>query len=70
MPTTRDRGPGEVWGQSPDLHGDVDEPTKQASSDVEPRYPDYLMEFPLDIPPEIAARWKRFFDLREDILID
>ena len=70
MPTTRDRGPGEVWGQSPDLPGDVDEPTKQASSDVEPRYPDYLMEFPPDIPPEVAARWKRFFDLREDILID
>lgn len=56
MPTTRDRGPGEVWGQLPDLPGDVDEPTKQAPSDVASRYPDYLMEFPPDIPPEVAAR--------------
>lgn len=36
----------------------------------EQRYPDYLMEFPPSIPPEVAQRWQRFFDLREDILID
>ena len=34
------------------------------------RYPDYLMDFPPDLSPEQARRWQRFFDLREDILLD
>lgn len=44
-------------------------PTEPHEGD-EQRYPDYLMEFPPSIPPEVAQRWQRFFDLREDILID
>lgn len=28
------------------------------------------MDFPPSITPEQAARWRRFFDLREDILLD
>lgn len=34
------------------------------------RYPDYLMDFPPDLSPEQVRRWRRFFDLREDILLD
>ena len=34
------------------------------------RQPDYLMDFPPDLPPEQVRRWQRFFDLREDILLD
>lgn len=36
----------------------------------EQRYPDYLMDFPPDLSPEQVQRWRRFFDLREDILLD
>ena len=28
------------------------------------------MDFPPDLSPEQARRWQRFFDLREDILLD
>ncbi|RAX23606.1 MULTISPECIES: site-specific integrase [Actinomyces] len=34
------------------------------------RYPDYLMDFPPGIGPDTAQRWQRFFELREDILLD
>ena len=34
------------------------------------RYPDYLMDFPPNLAPEQVRRWRRFFDLREDILLD
>ncbi|MGK2348592.1 site-specific integrase [Actinomyces sp. W5033] len=40
-----------------------------APTDVR-RYPDYLMDFPPDIDPDTAQRWQRFFELREDILLD
>jgi phage integrase, N-terminal SAM-like domain len=36
----------------------------------EQRYPDYLMDFPPDLPPEQVQHWQRFFNLREDILLD
>jgi len=36
----------------------------------ERRYPDYLMDFPPDLDPAQARQWQRFFDLREDILLD
>ena len=36
----------------------------------EQRYPDYLMDFPPDLSPEQIQRWRQFFDLREDILLD
>ena len=36
----------------------------------EQRYPDYLMDFPPDLPLEQVQRWQRFFNLREDILLD
>ena len=36
----------------------------------EQRYPDYLMDFPPDLSPEQVQHWQRFFDLREDILLD
>lgn len=41
-----------------------------APSAQERRYPEYLMDFPPELDPEQAARWQRFFDLREDILLD
>ena len=34
------------------------------------RYPDYLMDFPPWVTPRQAQQWQRFFDLREDILMD
>ncbi|SDM76889.1 Phage integrase, N-terminal SAM-like domain [Actinomyces ruminicola] len=34
------------------------------------RCPDYLMDFPPGIDPDTAQRWQRFFELREDILLD
>ena len=36
----------------------------------EQRYPDYLMDFPPDLSSEQVQRWQRFFNLREDILLD
>lgn len=36
----------------------------------EQRYPDYLMDFPPDLSPEQVQHWQRFFNLREDILLD
>ena len=47
-----------------------DEPDPGPADAPVRRYPDYLMDFPPDLPPEQARRWQRFFDLREDILLD
>ena len=47
-----------------------DEPDARPADSPVRRYPDYLMDFPPDLSPEQARRWRRFFDLREDILLD
>ena len=47
-----------------------DEPDAGPADSTVRRYPDYLMDFPPDLSPEQARRWQRFFDLREDILLD
>ena len=43
---------------------------EQPASETARRYPDYLMDFPPDVSAEQVERWQRFFDLREDILLD
>ena len=50
-------------------------PTRRRTSRMRDRpafpcYPDYLMDFPPNLAPEQVRRWRRFFDLREDILLD
>lgn len=54
--------------RGPDSSGAAQEtPEEHATAD---RYPDYLMEFPPWVTAEQAEQWQRFFDLREDILMD
>lgn len=47
-----------------------DEPDAGPADSPVRRYPDYLMDFPPDLSSEQVRRWRRFFDLREDILLD
>lgn len=47
-----------------------DAPGAGPADACEQRYPDYLMDFAPDLSPEQVQHWRRFFDLREDILLD
>lgn len=55
--------------QAPDPTGGSGQETPAEHATVD-RYPDHLMDFPPGVTPEQAQRWQRFFDLREDILMD
>lgn len=65
MATTSQDDPATESGQSPSAPSASSTPPPQ-----ERRYPDYLMDFPPDLDPAQVQQWQRFFDLREDILLD